>query len=116
MKRRHFLACTATAAVVGALPALASAAGRGPLLDDPESWLGAEFGLDDGSRIRLERVERLAGDRHRIQARLQFRTVAGAAPAEGLHRLGHGLRSEDLFLQRGAEGPVACVNRLRGLA
>lgn len=114
MKRRHFLACTATAAVAGALPAMVGA--RGALLDDPEAWVGTVFGLADGSRIRLDRVEHLARDRHSIQTRLQFHSVAGATPGEGLHRLDHGLRAQELFLQRGGEGPVACVNRLRGIA
>ena len=45
------------------------------------------------------------------QYRLQFRSRSGAMP-EGTYALDCGWCTEQLFLQPGIEGPVACINRL----
>jgi len=116
MKRREFLKRSAGAALLGAVPVGVAAAARGPLLDDPQAWIGARFGLADGSLLELARVEPVAFDAASSQWRLQFRVLAGAAPREGLHALACGLGGEELFLQAGREGPVACVNRLHRMA
>ena len=112
MKRRHFLLQSAGASLLGALPLGAVAALRGNLLDDAQAWIGESFQLPDGGRVQLTRVESLPGDRRTTQLRLQFRSIAGTVPPEGTHALeGRGIL-QDLFLQAGREGPVACVNRL----
>jgi hypothetical protein len=112
MQRRDFMLRSAGAALLGAIPFGASAALRGPLLEDPLAWLGTMFRLPDGSRIELAGVEPVVGDRLSTQVRLQFRTVSGSAPREGTHVLAAGWHEELLFLQAGREGPVACINRL----
>jgi hypothetical protein len=116
MKRREFFLATAGAALVVAVPAVSTALSRRALLDDPQAWLGDEFLLADGARLRLAGVEHLQCDEHCTQARLQFSMVAGAAPAEGAHELRSASGCESVFLQAGRAGPVACINRLRGAA
>lgn len=116
MKRREFIRRSAGTALLGAIPLGAAAGWRGPLLDDPDAWLGRVFRLADGSELELAAVERLPFDGRSQQARLQFRLVAGTAPREGTHALQCGLDAEELFLQPGRTGPVACINRLVGIA
>lgn len=116
MKRRDFLMRSAGTAVLGAMPLGATAGWRGPLLDDPQAWLGREFRLADGSRLTLAAVEQLPTDGRSKQARLQFRVQSGTAPREGSHALSCGVEEETLFLQAGRDGPVACINRLTGVA
>lgn len=112
MKRREFVLRSAGAALLSAIPLGVAAAVRGSLLDDPLAWIGKVFRLADGSHLELADVERLAGDSHSTQYRLQFRTVSGAVPREGTHALSCGWNDERLFLQSGRQGPVACINRL----
>lgn len=116
MKRRDFLVRSAGAALLGAIPFGVAAAMRGSLLDDPLAWVGTRFRAADGAVLELANVEQLACDRHSTQVRLQFRTIAGNAPGEGTHVLASGWSEEALFLQSGRDGPVACVNRLHGIA
>lgn len=116
MKRRDFLVRSAGAVVLAAAPLGASGAWSGPLLDDPDAWIGRRFDLADGSQIVLAGVERVAGDRYSSQFRLTFNVVSGTAPREGTHALRCGLDEEALFLQSGREGPVACINRLHAIA
>lgn len=115
MKRRDFLVRSAGAALLGALPAAMASNLRGPLLDDPAAWIGTTFRTTGGARLTLAAVEQLGGDRHTTQLRLQFRVLTGDAPGEGTHVLASGWSEQALFLQCGREGPVACLNRLRGL-
>jgi hypothetical protein len=112
MKRRDFMLRSSSAALLGAMPLAASATWRGPLLDDPQAWIGREFRLADGSVLSLHAVEALPSDGRSTQFRLQFRTFAGASPREGSHALRCGFDEEVLFLQPGSAGPVACINRL----
>ena len=116
MKRRDFMMRTARTALLGAMPLGAAAGWRGPLLDDPEAWIGRTFRMDDGTDLTLASVEMLPTDGRSKQARLQFKVAAGAAPREGTHALRCGVEEEALFLQNGREGPVACINRLIGVA
>lgn len=116
MKRRDFLVRSAGAAVLAAAPLGVGAAWSGPLLDDPNAWIGRRFQLADGSQLALAGVEHVLGDRHSTQFRLRFTVVSGTAPREGIHALRCGLDEEALFLQSGREGPVACINRLHAIA
>lgn len=112
MKRREFVLRSGGAALLGAIPLSAAATARAPLLDDPAAWIGTRFTLSDGSRLELTGVESVARDLVSTQSRLQFRTVSGTPPCEGLHALSTAWDGESLFLQAGREGPVACINRL----
>jgi hypothetical protein len=112
MKRRDFMLRSSGAALLGAMPLAASASWRGPLLDDPQAWIGREFRLADGSLLSLDAVESVPSDARSTQFRLQFRAVAGSTPREGSHALRCGFDEEVLFLQPGRDGPVACINRL----
>ena len=116
MKRRDFLVRSAGAALLGAVPFGIAAAVRGSLLDDPLAWVGTRFRAAEGVVLELAGVEQLACDRHSTQLRLQFRSVAGSVPREGTHVLASGWGEEALFLQTGRDGPVACINRLHGIA
>lgn len=116
MKRRDFMLRAAGTAALGAVPLGAAAGWRGPLLDDPSGWIGKVFRLPDGSHMTLAAVEQLADDRVSKQMRLQFHVLSGSAPREGTHALNCGVEQEMLFLQSGREGPVACINRLVGVA
>ncbi|MGQ0800604.1 MAG: hypothetical protein ACT4NL_10905 [Pseudomarimonas sp.] len=113
MKRRDFMLRSAGSVMLGAAPLGAAAAWHGALLDDPQSWIGREFRLADGSQLALAAVEPVANDRDSIQMRLQFRVVSGSTPREGSHALSCGFDEETLFLQPGRDGPVACLNRLK---
>jgi hypothetical protein len=112
MKRREFVLRSGGAALLGAIPLGAAAAVRAPLLEDPAAWIGTRFTLSDGSRLELTGVEAVARDHLSTQSRLQFRTVSGTTPREGLHALSAAWDEQSLFLQSGREGPVACINRL----
>lgn len=116
MSRRAFLKHTAAAALLGAVPLGVAAAARGSLLDDPEAWVGTRFRVADGGMLELARAERVASGGQSSQWRLQFRTLSGAAPGEGMHALACGFDQEVLFLQSGRAGPVACINRLHRTA
>lgn len=116
MKRRDFMRRSAGTALLGALPLAATAGWHGALLDDPEAWIGREFRLADGTGLTLAAVEQLPADGYSRQARLQFKLMSGSAPREGTHALRCGIEEESLFLQAGREGPVACINRLIGVA
>lgn len=112
MKRRDFVIRSVGVALAGAVPLAAHARRRAPLLDDPSSWRGETFMLDDGSRLQLADVEHCRCDRHSTQTRLRFRLLDGMLPSEGSHRLRASGCEQMLFLQIGREGPVACLNRL----
>jgi hypothetical protein len=114
MNRRDFLSRSTAAALLAAVPVVVVAATRGPLLEDPTAWIGTTFRLADGSRLELAAVEELACDRYSTQVRMHFRTVSGVSPAEGTHALSSAWSEEDVFLQPGRVGAVACINRLHG--
>ena len=116
MKRRAFLQHAASAALLAAAPIGFAAHTRGRLLDEPHAWTGESFRLADGSVIVLAAVEELSCDLHTRQVRLQFHVRSGTDPAEGTHALASGWREEQVFLQPGVAGPVACVNRLTAAA
>lgn len=113
MNRRQFVAVSlATTAVAGLVPGLIFQARRAGLAEAPDQWLGRQFTLDDGAILELESVEYVDDSTHCRQSRLHFRQIAGVSPVEGTYELHCGLSSQPLFLQPGANGPVACINRL----
>jgi hypothetical protein len=104
MKRREFMMRGAGTALLGALPLGATAGWSGPLLDDPEAWVGRTFRIEDGTELTLAAVETLPTDGRSRQARLQFTVGAGSPPREGTHALRCGVERESLFLQSGRDG------------
>lgn len=116
MKRRDFLTRSAGAALLASAPVAIAAGWRGRLLDDPQAWIGRGFHTPDGLELELVAVEMLPDDGRTRQARLLFELRGGELPRDGVHRLQCGLEQEELFLQRGRRGPVACINRLVGKA
>ena len=72
---------------------------------------GAELAISYQGDVMLKRVKPLADDGQSRLYRLQFRSRSGAMP-EGTYALDCGWCTEQLFLQPGIEGPVACINRL----
>lgn len=113
MKRRNFLLGAGVAATGAALPLAVSAARRPALLDDPRAWLGEEFVSDEGLRLRLTQVEAVRVDRDTMQADLHFEVLQGEFTAAGIQALRCGRSENPLYLQPGATGAVACINRLR---
>lgn len=114
MKRRQFMqCCSAGAATLACASSALAIPIRGRLVDDPETWLGHTFHLLDGTSMMLTDVVDCSCERHALQLRMQFKVVVGLPPLEGMHSIFNGLEHESLFLQPGAVGPVAWLNRLR---
>lgn len=113
MKRRHFMLGAGVAATGAALPLAAAAARRPALLDDPRAWLGEEFVSADGLRLRLAEVTAVRVDRDTMQADLHFELLHGEFAGEGIRALRCGASENELYLQPGEAGAVACINRLR---